>query len=348
MSRDLFLNFLEPKYYIPVLISIGTYLLLWLVKDVIILKLKKISETTETIIDDVILLALQKTKFLFILGTSIYIGFQTSPFDTKKNGPLADKLFLILFSFQTLLWGMDAINNWFRLSIEKKNDDPSLKTSFGFLGLLIKIAFSVTVVLFTLNNLGVNVSTFIAGLGVGGIAIALATQNILGDLFSSLSIVLDKPFIVGDSINLGEWQGEVEHIGLKTTRLRSLGGEQIIISNSDLLASKIRNYKRMQKRRVAFTLGVTYQAKRENLKLVPSMIKKIVEKYAEAEFDRTHFVRYGASSLDFEIVYWVLSPEYKDFADLQEKILFDIHEAFENHSLEFAYPTQTLFLEKKV
>ncbi len=335
-----------PQNYLPILISILAYLILWIVKNVVISRLKKFSQDTETYLDDVVLISLEKTKFFFILGASLYIGFQTSVFDNKKYGPVADKLFLILFSVQVLFWGVEGISNWFDFAAKKRNGDPSLKTSFGFLSLIVKVSFVITVVMFTLNNLGVNVSTFVTGLGVGGVAIALATQNILGDLFSSLSIVLDKPFVVGDTINLGEWQGEVEHIGLKTTRIRSLSGEQIIISNSDLLSSKIRNFKRMQRRRVVFRLGVTYQAKRENLRLIPNLMSEIISKYQNAELDRAHFVAYGGSSLDFEIVYWVTTPEYKDYADIHQEILFDIHESFEKHDLQFAYPTQTLYIEK--
>jgi small-conductance mechanosensitive channel len=337
----------SPRYYIPVFISLGTYFVLWIFKNFVIARLKTISSATETYVDDVILLALDKTKQFFIFGTAVYFGFQASPFDTKRNGPLADKLFLILFSIQVIIWGIQAISSWFEYSLQKRNNDPSIKTSFGFLSLLIKICFVASVLLFALNNLGVNVSTFIAGLGVGGIAIALATQNILGDLFSSLSIVMDRPFIVGDSINLGEWQGEVEHIGLKTTRIRSLTGEQIIISNSDLLSSKIRNFKRMTQRRVAFNLGLTYQTRREKLILIPDLMKEIISRFGDTRFERAHFTGYGASSLDFEVVYWVIKPEYLDYADIHQKVLFAIHESFEKEGIEFAYPTQTILLEKK-
>ncbi len=344
MFSDIVSYLNNPRYYIPLFIAVGVYLLLWLVKNVLISRLKRISAHTETYIDDVILIALDKTRQYFMIGTAVYSGFQASPFDTKKYGPVADKLFIILLAVQVVIWGMKAISSWFEFALAKKNDDPSVKTTFGFLGLLIKFGFIAGVFLFALSNIGYNVSTFIAGLGVGGIAIALATQNILGDLFSSLSIVVDKPFIVGDFINLGEWQGTVEHVGLKTTRIRGLGGEQIIVSNSDLLSSKIRNFKRMVERRVKFELGVTYQTRRDNLKLTTTLIEEIIKKEERARFERAHFVRFGASSLDFEIVYWINTPEYQDYADIHQRILFAIHEAFEKHELEFAYPTQTLFL----
>ncbi|HXH75204.1 MAG TPA: mechanosensitive ion channel family protein [Bacteriovoracaceae bacterium] len=347
MNIDIVSYLNDPRYYIPLGISVGVYLVLWLVKDVLIIRLKRISANTETYIDDVILLALDKTRQFFMIGTAVYSGFQASPFDTKKYGPVADKLFIILLAIQVIIWGMKAISSWFEFALEKKNNDPSVKTTFGFLGLLIKFCFLAGVFLFALSNIGYNVSTFIAGLGVGGIAIALATQNILGDLFSSLSIVVDKPFIVGDYIHLGEWQGHVEHVGLKTTRIRGQGGEQIIVSNSDLLSSKIRNYKRMTERRVIFELGVTYKAGRDKLKLLPSLIEVIVNKQEKTRFERAHFTRYGASSMDFEIVYWVTNPEYLDFADIHQRILLAIHEAFETHDLQFAYPTQTIIIEKE-
>lgn len=337
----------DPRYYIPVFITLGTYVLLWVMKNVMVARLKGVSANTDTYVDDVVLIALDKTRQSFIFGTAIYVGFQASPFDTKSYGPVADKLFLFLFAVQLVIWGNQAITSWLEFSLKKRNNDPSVKTTFGFLGLLLKVGFLAAVVLFLLNNLGINVTTFITGLGVGGIAIALATQNILGDLFSSLSIVMDKPFIVGDYINLGEWQGTVEHVGLKTTRIRSLNGEQIVVSNSDLLSSKIRNFKRMAERRVAFQLGVTYQTRRETLLLLPKVIEDIIRKEEpNVRFERSHFVRYGDSTLDFESVYWVTKPEYLEYADIHQRILFGIHEAFEKLGVEFAYPSQTLYLVK--
>lgn len=347
MSAEFLANITDARYYVPIFIAGGVYVLLWVMKNVLVAKLRRISVNTDTYVDDVVLIALDKTRQFFMFGTAIYVGFQASPLDTKAYGPVADKLFLLLFAVQILIWGNQAITSWFEFSLERRNNDPSVKTTFGFLGLLLKVSFLAAVILFVLNNLGVNVTTFITGLGVGGIAIALATQNILGDLFSSLSIVMDKPFIVGDYINLGEWQGTVEHVGLKTTRIRSLTGEQIVVSNSDLLSSKIRNFKRMVERRVAFQLGVTYQTKRETLLMLPKLIEDIISKQAPVvRFERSHFINYGGSSLDFEAVYWVTKPEYQAYADVHQHILFDIHEAFEKHGVEFAYPTQTVFLAK--
>jgi small-conductance mechanosensitive channel len=343
MSYDFLL---EPANYIPLFIAIGTYLALWILKNIGIVRLRKISIKTTTIVDDLVLSVLEKTRGFFMLGTSLYVGFQAYHLD-KVYGHHADRAFIVLTALQVIIWGKEAVNSWIVLSLEKKNNDPSLKTSLGFVGLLIKFVLISIVLLFALNNLGFNISTFIAGLGVGGIAIALATQNILGDLFSSLSIVLDKPFIVGDFVSLGEWMGTVEHIGLKTTRIRSISGEQIVISNTDLLSSKIRNFKRMEQRRVVFQLGVTYATKRENLRKAPGLIKEIICSHEKTRFDRANFISYGAYSLDIEVAYFVMSSEYTFFADTHEKILLDIHEAFEANDLDFAFPTQSLILERK-
>jgi small-conductance mechanosensitive channel len=337
---------LEPANYVPILIAIGTYLTLWILKNVGIVKLKKISATTSTTFDDLILSVLEKTRNYFMLGIALYTGFQAYSLD-KVYGHYADKIFIVLLAFQAITWGKEAVNSWVTLTLKKKQNDPSLKTSLGFVALLLKFLLLTLVFLFALNNLGVNVSTFIAGLGVGGIAIALAVQNILGDLFSSLSIVMDKPFVIGDFVSLGEWAGTIEHIGLKTTRIRSISGEQVVVSNSDLLSSKIRNFKRMHERRIVFQLGVTYSTKREDLKQAPQLIKDIISNQEKTRFDRAHFLKYGAYSLDIEVAYFILSPEYVVYADIHQKILLDIHEAFEKNNLEFAFPTQSVILEQK-
>lgn len=203
------------------------------------------------------------------------------------------------------------------------------------------------IVLLTLDNLGFDVTALVAGLGIGGVAVALAVQKILGDLFASLSIVLDKPFVIGDFIIVGEHLGTVEHIGLKTTRIRSLSGEQLIFSNSDLLGSRIRNFKRMYERRVVFTIGVVYQTPLEKLALIPSIIREIIESQKPVRFDRSHFKEYGAFSLNFETVYWVQNPDFNTYMDIHQAINLEIYRRFTREGIEFAYPTQTLFINRE-
>jgi small-conductance mechanosensitive channel len=196
-----------------------------------------------------------------------------------------------------------------------------------------------------LDTYGVNVTTLIAGLGISGIAVALAVQNVLGDLFASFSIVFDKPFVIGDFIIVGDYLGTVEYVGLKTTRIRSLSGEQLVFSNGDLLKSRIRNFKRMFERRVVFTIGVLYQTTYEHLIEIPKMIQSIIENQSQVRFDRAHFKEYGAYSLNFEIVYWIQNPDYNVYMDIQQTINLSIFKQFKEKGIEFAYPTQTLFVQ---
>jgi small-conductance mechanosensitive channel len=207
-----------------------------------------------------------------------------------------------------------------------------------------RLAVWSLVLLLALDNLGFNITALLAGMGIGGIAVALAAQNILGDLFASLSIVLDKPFVVGDFIVVGEQLGTVEYIGLKTTRIRSLGGEQIVFSNTDLLGSRIRNYKRMQERRVVFGFGVVYQTPHEKLQTIPGMVREIIGKLDRARFDRAHFKEYGDSSLNFEVVYYVLSADYNVYMDIQQAINLELFRRFQEDGIDFAYPTRTLYV----
>jgi small-conductance mechanosensitive channel len=192
--------------------------------------------------------------------------------------------------------------------------------------------------------MGIDITALVAGLGVGGIAVALAAQNILGDLFASWSIVLDKPFLVGDFIIIDGYSGTVEHIGLKTTRLRSLTGEQLIFSNSDLLKCRIRNYKRMQERRIVFSFGVLYETPLEKLKEIPGIVKDIITSIENTRFDRAHFASYGNYSLNFEVVYYVLSSDYTVYMDIQQKINLALFEEFQKKDIVFAYPTQTIYV----
>ena len=199
---------------------------------------------------------------------------------------------------------------------------------------------------FVLDNLGVKISAVVASLGIGGIAVALAAQTILGDLFSYFLILFDKPFEIGDFIIVGDKMGVVEYIGIKTTRIRALGGEQLIISNTDLTNSRVHNFKKMERRRVVFKLGVTYQTSAHNLKMIPQLIKGIIDKQVDATFDRGHFANYGDFSLNYEFVYYVTGPDHTKYMDIQQAINLSIFEAFATEKIEFAYPTQTLIVNR--
>ncbi len=210
---------------------------------------------------------------------------------------------------------------------------------------LAQLVAYTAVLLLALQNLGVDITALIAGLGVAGIAVALAVQNILGDLFASLSITLDKPFVPGDFIVLGTEMGTVEKIGLKTTRVRSLSGEQLVFSNNDLLSSRVRNFKRMFERRVVFGFGVLYSTPPDMLEKIPGIVREAIEAEELARFDRCHFYRFGDSSLDFETVYHVKSPEYNKYMDTQQRVCMHLVRQFKEMGIGFAFPTRTLHLE---
>ena len=220
-------------------------------------------------------------------------------------------------------------------------------TTVRAVSMAARLALIVIAAILILDNLpGVEITALVASLGIGGIAIALAVQSILSDLFASLSIILDKPFVLGDFIVIDDFMGSVEYIGLKTTRVRSLSGEQLVFANSDLLQSRIRNFKRMAERRVVFTLGVTHRTPAEKLAAIPAWIADIVTAQDMVRFDRAHFQGFGDYALRFEIVYYVLDPDYNRYMDIQQAVNLAIFEKFRAESIDFAFPTRTIHLSQ--
>ncbi|MDD4311523.1 MAG: mechanosensitive ion channel family protein [Eubacteriales bacterium] len=207
------------------------------------------------------------------------------------------------------------------------------------------IIWGIALILF-LDNIGVKITSLVAGLGIGGVALAFAAQNVLTDIFCFFTIFFDKPFEIGDFIISGDQMGTVEHIGLKTTRLRALGGEQLVVSNTDLTGSRIRNYKTMQQRRVLFSLGVTYDTPNEKLKQIPQVIQTIIEETEDATFARTHFASFGSYSLNFEVVYYVLTSDYDCYMDINQHVNLAIKEAFERLGIDFAFPTSVVQVQQ--
>jgi small-conductance mechanosensitive channel len=255
-----------------------------------------------------------------------------------------DRAFVLIFLIQAGIWGNKLILYWLEnLSGSQKQTPAERSALMGILGFASRLAMWSVLVLIALNNFGIDITALIAGLGVGGLAVALAVQSILGDLFASLTIALDKPFIVGDSIQVDSETGVVEQIGLKTTRVRAAGGEQIIFSNADLLKSRIHNYKHLQQRRVVIGFGVTYNMTAEQLRRVPDIVRTLVKKHEpKIRFDRIHFNAFGQADLKFELVYFVLDSDYDLHMDIQQAILFDMFETFNHEKISFAQPTPTI------
>jgi small-conductance mechanosensitive channel len=318
---------------------------LLVIRRVVLARLRRLAEKTSTVWDDLLLAELRKTRRTFLIGVAIFVASFAVVLSPAIR-VVIEKGFVILLLLQAAGWGNAVIGHVIgRATQQKLQKDAAQATTMSALGFLSKLVLWTVILLLGLDNLGFNITALVAGLGVGGIAVALALQNILSDLFASLSIVLDKPFVIGDFVIVDQYLGSVEHIGLKTTRIRSLSGEQIIFANSDLLNSRIRNYKRMKERRIMFTFGVTYQTARAKLEMIPSLIQDIISSDDAIRFDRAHFKEFGDSSLNFEVVYYMKSPDYGVYMDTQQRFNLELYKRFEAEGIEFAYPTRTVFVQ---
>ena len=327
-------------------ILIIVFIVLKTVHSLLISRLSRLADKTETELDDLVVAMLKSTKFFTLLLISAYLASMVITLKTSTEAYLMKAVVIVLI-LQAGFWASTGFSFWLERNIKlRMEQDSSSATTITFLGFVARICLWAVILLMILGNLGVNITGLVAGLGVGGIAVALAVQNILGDLLASLSIVLDKPFVIGDFVVIDSYAGTIEHIGLKTTRIRSLNGEQLIFSNNDLLKSRVSNYRRMSERRVLFSFGVTYQTSLEKLKAIKEIVSAIINKEDYTRLDRVHFKEYGDFSLNFEVVYFVTQPDYNLYMDVQERINHEIFRQFGEEGIEFAYPTQTIFLQR--
>ena len=321
---------------------------LWLIRIVVLRQLERVAARTHTEADNLVVALIQRTRLFFILFIAFSGVLQTLelPAPARRFSALVAAFALLA---QLGIWGSTvirfAISRWIAQRGAAEPESIALVQAAGLLGRLL---LWTVLLLVALQNLGLQITALITGLGIGGIAVALAVQNILGDLLASLSIVLDKPFVVGDFIVIDDQAGTVEHIGLKTTRIRSLGGEQIIVSNADLLSTRVRNFKRMFERRVVFAIGVTYDTPPEKVEAIPRMIREIIQAQSPVRFDRSHFKEYGDSSLNFETVYWVLSSDYNVYMNVHQAINLAVLRRFQHEAIEFAFPTRTVHVQGRL
>jgi small-conductance mechanosensitive channel len=332
------------SYLISLGILLGGITVLYVFKRYILIRLRKWADSTDTAIDDLLVDAIERALVPALYFGIVYASLYTlnlSP-DFKHGLQVAAIVLITVFAVRV---ATAAVNRGLQSYLKVSSDAAGERHLKGISG-LINIVIWVLATIFLLDNLGVKISAVVAGLGIGGIAVALASQAVLGDLFSYFVIFFDKPFGIGDSIAVGDKIGVVEQIGIKTTRLQAQGGEQLIISNTDLTNSRLHNFKKMEKRRVVFKLGIIYQTPAEVLKSIPTIVKDIIEKQAGTTFDRGHFASYGDSSLNFEFVYFVTGADYNKYMDIQQSINLSIFEEFEKNGIEFAYPSQTLFVNK--
>lgn len=349
MIRDIvnqvFLGNRVLDYLTCVFLLLAGVVIIKIIQHVVLKRLKKWAEKTATTLDDFVIGIIQNT-----LLPLAYFGIFYLSLNILSLYPLLKKtvdiimmavltVFVARLASVLVSYGLDIY--W-----AKRGKETALERSLNGILRVAKLIIWGLAITFFLDNLGFKISAVIAGLGIGGVAVALAAQAILGDLFSYFAILFDRPFEIGDFIIIGEYLGTIEHIGIKTTRIRSLGGEQLIFSNTDLTNSRVRNYKRMDKRRVVFKLGVTYQTPLEKLEAIPGIIENSIKNVKDTIFDRAHFFSYADFSLVFEVVYYVIGANYNKYMDIQQEINFAIKKEFESRGIEFAYPTQTLYVSK--
>lgn len=304
-------------------------------------RLRRFAEKTATELDDVFVRIIGSIRPPFSAFLATYLASRS----IHMSG-FAEKLFTAILVIWVTYQIIVVIEIFIDYAITKraKESGDGNAAAMRLVSVFLKTIIWIFALLTALSNLGINVTSLVAGLGIGGIAIALAAQNILGDLFSSLAIYLDRPFIVGDSIKIGETIGTVEKIGMKTTRVRAQQGEEIVFPNKDIVSAQIHNMTRLQERRVAFTFSVAYETDDKKLVKIPAWIKEIVEREPHARFDRTHFKEFGFSALEFETVYFIASAEILTHLDARQNINLAIREKFKKEKIEMAYPTQTVHL----
>ncbi len=325
------------------------FLFLFLILGFFILKKFLLQKVEEKIkqqkIISFLIESLDQISFFFYGTVSLYVSsFALQLPEIAENGLYFIVLIWTSYYVLTSLGSrfIDLLSDLYIEAKGKEEDDPIIR----MLRRIAKALLWIAVALVIMSSLGINITALVAGMGVGGIAIAFALQQILGDLFSSFSIYFDKPFLEGDFIIVDDKMGVVEKIGIKSTRVRALQGEEIIFSNKDLTSKQVHNFGNMDNRRTDITVGITYETPSKKMQKIPKMIKKIVEKEELAEFDRVHFSSFGDFSLNYEIIYFVKSADYLDFMNTKEKILLNIKKEFEKEGIDFAYPTNTIYLSK--
>lgn len=292
---------------------------------------------------EVATLLVDRTTRVFLWIVALYFGISLLNFPPPVERAM-DYAIVLMFWIQVAIWAMAVV----RFFIDRRQQriapyDRELAGSIQIILFITGLTIWTMAFLLALDNLGIEIKPLLAGLGIGGIAVALAVQTVLGDLLASLSIALDKPFKVGESLSIDDFNGTVEYIGVKSTRLRSVSGEQIVMSNADILRSRIRNFGRMNERRAVFQISVTYNTPVEKLRAIPAAVREIVESQPNARFDRCHFLQYSDWALRFEIVYYVTVPDYTAYADVQQAINLAILERFQAMGVQFAFPQRPIY-----
>ncbi|WP_207514589.1 mechanosensitive ion channel family protein [Longitalea luteola] len=322
-------------------IILGSWAVIRIGRSILLKRFKSFSAHTRTTIDDFIVQLAEGA-----LIPALYLGALYAGLSYLALSPKVDRLLqiavMVVVTFIIIKTITSALNYLINNALGHSREDIEKRKQVRGIIIIVNVVLWILALVFLVNNLGYNITSVITGLGIGGVAIALASQNILGDLFNYFVIFFDKPFEIDDFIIVDDKMGSVEYIGVKSTRIRTLSGEQLICSNTNLVNSRIHNYKRMEKRRVQFNFGVVYNTPPEKVEKIPGLVKDIILAQKDTTFDRAHFSAFGQFSLTFEVVYFILSPDYNLYMDRQQAIYMAILNTFKKEGIQFALPTQTL------
>jgi small-conductance mechanosensitive channel len=318
---------------------------LWVLRDLIASRYKKYFSARNATLIRLLAYLVGNTKQILFFAVALDVASESLTLPDRVQHTVSNAV-MILILIQVGLWAGRTVRFYLEMKELERGADRVFAGSLDIINFVARMLIWSLLVLVALDNLGVNITALLAGLGVGGVAVALALQNVLGDLFASLSIALDKPFMIGDSLTIDTFIGKVEHIGIKTTRLRSESGEQIILSNADILKSRVRNFGRLSEQRILATVRLAYDTPAEKLKAMPKLLESIVREHPKARFERCHLKTLGESSYQFELSYFVQQPAVNPMLDLQEAVNFRIIEELERIGVEFAYPTQLVVFDR--
>jgi small-conductance mechanosensitive channel len=343
--QALLLGIPPTDWLIAAIIGVVVWTGLWVLRDLIASRYKKYFSAKNATLIRLLAYLIGNTKQILFFAVALDVASESLTLPDRVQHIVSTTV-MILILIQVGLWAGRTVRFYLEMKELERGADRVFAGSLDIINFVARMLIWSLLVLVALDNLGVNITALLAGLGVGGVAVALALQNVLGDLFASLSIALDKPFVIGDNLTIDTFVGKVEHIGIKTTRLRSESGEQIILSNADILKSRVRNFGRLSQQRILATIRLTYDTPAEKLKAMPKLLESIVREQPQARFERCHLKTLGESSFQFELSYFVQQPAVNPLLDLQETVNFRIIDELRRVGVEFAYPTQLVVFER--
>ena len=344
--QALLLGIPPTEWLIAAIVGVVVWASLWILRDLIASRYQKYASAKNPTLIRLIAYLIGNTKQIFFFAVALDAAQETLTLPDRVQRVVSHTV-MILVLIQIGLWAGRSVRFYLEMKERERGADRVFSGSLDIVSFVARMLIWSLLILVVLDNLGVNITALLAGLGVGGVAVALALQNVLGDLFASLSIALDKPFVIGDSLTIDSFVGKVEHIGIKTTRLRSESGEQIILSNADILKSRVRNFGRLSQQRILATIRVGYDTPIDKLKALPTMLENIVREHSQARFERCHLKTLGESSFQFELSYFVQQPATNPMLDLQQAVNFRIIDELRRLGLEFAYPAQLVFVDRQ-